>query len=208
MRFPALALLLLAQPPLPELKTEATDGGSAFIVRNVSQQPLTAFLIELVNYPGSFYTLWQDETTAEPVPPGGTRRISVSNMTVGAVPEYVKLQAALYADGSSSGVPERVAQLFARRKAMLETTRDLIARLEKAQAAGTSKSGVAAELKQWAESIPQATRANRDMQTAINQTAARDLIGATAARVGAGSVAEALTGLRTAERTLAGGSNQ
>lgn len=202
MRFPALALLLLAQAPLPELKTEATDGGSVFIIRNVSPQPLTAFLIELVNYPGSFYTLWQDDITAEPLAPGGVRRIPVSNMTVGAVPDYVKLQAALYADGSSSGVPERVAQLVARRKSLLETTRELIGRLENAQA------GVATELRQWAESIPVATRANRDTQTAINQAAARALIGETAARVEAGSVTEALARLRVAEGVLAGGSTK
>jgi len=202
MRFPALALLLLAQAPLPELKTEATDGGSVFIIPNDSPQPLTAFLIELVNYPGSFYTLWQDDITAESLAPGGVRRIPVSNMTVGAVPDYVKLQAALYADGSSSGVPERVAQLVARRKSLLETTRELIGRLENAQA------GVAAELRQWAESIPVATRANRDTQTAINQAAARALIGETAARVEAGSVTEALARLRVAEGVLAGGSKK
>jgi hypothetical protein len=62
-------------------------------------------------------------------------------------------------------VPERVTQLIARRKVLLETTRELIGRLEKAQ--------TAAELKQWAESFPAATRANRNSQTAIDQAAER-----------------------------------
>ena len=65
----ATALLLAlsataATPPLPELRTEPTTGGSIFYVRNVGSQPLTAWLIELVNYPGSSYSLWMDEIAA------------------------------------------------------------------------------------------------------------------------------------------------
>src|SRR3954466_820834 len=95
---------IFAQAPLPDLRVEAAPGGSVFYVRNTSSQPLTAFLIELVNYPGSTFSFWQDDVTATPIPPGGEKRIPVSSMTVGAVPDYVKLQAALYADGSSSGI--------------------------------------------------------------------------------------------------------
>jgi hypothetical protein len=139
----ATALLLAlsataATPPLPELRTEPTTGGSIFYVRNVGSQPLTAWLIELVNYPGSSYSLWMDEIAAEPVLPGVEKRIPVSNMTVGAVPDYVKIQAALYADGTSSGIPEKVAQFIDRRRFMLETTRELIRRIEKGQTAARS----------------------------------------------------------------------
>ena len=39
---------------------------------------------------------------SEPFPPGREKRIPITNMTVGAVPDHVKLQAAFYADGTSS----------------------------------------------------------------------------------------------------------
>src|ERR1035441_4001246 len=121
--FPAIAA---AQMPLPELRTEPTAGGSIFYIRNNSPQPLNAYLIELVDYPGSSYSLWQDETVADPIPPKGEKRIQVANMTVGAVPDYVKMQAALYAGGTTAGIPEKVAQLLDRRRSMLETARQLI----------------------------------------------------------------------------------
>jgi len=136
-----------AEMPLPELRVEPTAGGSIFYVRNGSAQPLTAYLIELVDYPGSSYSLWQDDVTGQPIPPGGEKRITVANMTVGAVPDYVKMRAALYADGSSAGIPEKVAQVVARRRTVLETTRELIDRLEKARSAGASKTTVIAGLK-------------------------------------------------------------
>src|ERR1700687_4235445 len=125
----AFALSAAAQVPLPELRIEPTAGGSIFYVKNVSSQPLTAWLIELVDYPGSSYSLWQDDIS-EPIPAGIEKRIQVANMTVCAVPHYVKIQAAIYADGASSGVPEKVAQFIERRRAILETTRELIHRLE------------------------------------------------------------------------------
>src|SRR5438552_4570146 len=118
-----------AQQPLPELRVEPVAAGSVFFVRNGSAQPLTAFLIELVGYPGSSYTLWQDDLAA-PIPAGGEKRIPVGNMTVGAVPDYVKLQAALYADGSSSGTAAKVTELIERRRTSLVTTRELLRRLE------------------------------------------------------------------------------
>ncbi len=200
MLFPrVLTAIVLALPavaaevPLPELRVEAITGGSIFYVKNVSSQPLTAWLIELVDYPGSSYSLWTDEVS-EPIPPGVEKRIPVSNMTVGAVPDYVKIQAAIYADGAPSGVPEKVAQCIERRRTVLETTRELIRRIE---------SGQVAALKQWAESIPQPGRANRNSQAAINNAVARSLIATTIARIESRSVAEALTVLRASERALA-----
>ena len=189
-----LVLTAYAQSPLPELRTEPTDGGSVFRIRNISSQPLTAYLIELVNYPGSYYALWQDEI-ASAIPPGGEKRIPVTNMTVGAVPDYVKLQAALYADGSSSGAPEKVAQFIERRRFTLDITRQLIARLEK----GASN----AELKTWAESFPAPTRSNRTSQTAVNNTAARTLILDTAAKLDQQTPAAVVTPLRSSEQALA-----
>ena len=51
-----------------------TNGGSILIIRNVAAQPLTGFLIELLNYPGSYHGVWQDNITAEPIAPAQSRR--------------------------------------------------------------------------------------------------------------------------------------
>jgi hypothetical protein len=192
----------LAQTPLPELRTEPTGGGSIFDVRNISSQPLTAFLIELVDYPGSSYAFFEDDLTSEVIAPGVEKRIAVANMTVGAVPDYVKIVAALYADGSSSGTTEKVAQLVERRRFLLQTTRDLIGRLQKAQAAGTQPASAIAELKQWADSMQPAAKGNRNSQRAINEAAAKSLIAETTARLETHSLNDALTWLHGCERTL------
>jgi hypothetical protein len=208
MTVPKLAPALLfaisaaaAEMPLPVLRIEPAPGGSVFYVKNASTQPLTAYLIELVNYPGSSYSLWQEEITGQPVAPGAEKRIPVNNMTVGAVPDYVKLQAALFADGSSSGIPEKVAQLVERRRALLDTTRQLLGRLEKA---GTPKAGQA-DLKQWADSMQPSGRPNRNSQAFINQSAARGLIADTIAGLDRISLEDTLTSLKANERALAAG---
>src|SRR5579884_4054834 len=119
-----------AAEPLPELRTEPVPAGSVFTVKNVGSQPLTAFEIELVNYPGSYYVYWHDDVTA-PLAPGAEKKISVANMTVGAVPDYVKITAAIFADGSTAGAPEKASQLVERRRALLRTARELLQRLDK-----------------------------------------------------------------------------
>jgi len=201
----AAALLLplwaiSAQTPLPELRTEPIGGGSIFHVHNIASQPLTGFLIELVHYPGSSYSFWQDDVSHEPLAPGSEQRIQTTNMTVGAVPDYVKIQAALYADGTSSGVAEKVAQLIERRRFSLETLKKLIDRLEKAKSANTPKASVVTDLKQWADSLQPTGKAKRDSQEAINQAAARNLIADAAASLDAHSLEETLAGLQTSER--------
>jgi len=139
-----VATCAIAQTPSPELRIEAIDAGSVFYVRNASKQPLTAFLIELVGYPGSRYSYWYDDP-AEPIAPGKEKRIQVTNMIVGAAPDYVKVQAAVYADGSRAGAEVKVKQLLERRREVLETTRELIAML--------GKNATAAELKEWGATL-------------------------------------------------------
>ena len=86
---------------------------------------------------------------------------------------------------------------------MLEATRQAIARLEKARAEGTAKSEVISSLKQWADTMqPPPGRANRNSQAAMNQAAAKSVIGAATARLDTQSLAESLTLLRAWERTL------
>jgi hypothetical protein len=191
---------LAARAPLPDLRIEPTGGGSILYVRNAGPEPLAAFLIELVNYPGSSYSFWQDDVTHAPLAPGAEQRIQVANMTIGAVPEYVKVQAALYADGSSSGIPEKIAALIDRRRFALETLRKLIERLEKAQSAGAPKTSVIADLKHWADSLQPAGKAKRNSQAAINQAAARPLIADAAASLEEHSFEESLALLHALER--------
>ncbi|MBN9661126.1 MAG: hypothetical protein J0H49_23240 [Acidobacteria bacterium] len=191
-----------AQSNLPELKVDASDGGSVLRVRNTSSQPVVGFMIELVNYPGSWFAFWQDETTAEPIKPGEERRISITNMTVGAAPEYVKLQAAVFADGSTAGVPERVPVLVERRKQILATVTELVARLSKAEAAGQSGAAVALELKKWDESIAGPTRSNRAKQDGIVAAAVKGRIETAAAALEKGSLPGVLAKLREEEKKL------
>ena len=124
-----LMLFVLAQAPLPSLLVEATDGGSAFVIRNThSSQALTAYLIELVDYPGSSFAYSQDELAqgGSSLGAGKQRRFPVPNMTLGAAPDYVKMRAALYADGSASGADDQVAQLRARRAMLLATIVEIL----------------------------------------------------------------------------------
>ena len=205
MRFPKLSFALLvamcasiawAQAPLPGLRVEPATGSSILYVHNAAgQPPLTAFLVELVHYPGSYYQLWEDDITAQPITPDAEKKISISNMTVGAVPNYVKITAALYADGTSSGVPEKITQLIARRKFLLETTKELINKLDKAHASSS-------DLKQWADSLPSLTKSTQNSQDAINQSAAKALISDTAAQLSSHSADETLASLRSAEAAL------
>lgn len=195
-----LALGAAVAQPLPNLRTEPATGGSIFYVKNAASQPVTAFLIELVNYPGSYYALWQDEAAGELIAPGAEKRIPVANMTVGAVPDYVKLQAALFADGESSGVPEKITQLTERRRFLLGTTRELITRLEKS---GVGNPALIADLKQWSESLLPAGKPKRESQLFINQSAARGLIAETVTALEKSSIGDTLAHLRTSERALA-----
>jgi hypothetical protein len=167
-----------AQGTLPELRIEAVAAGSVLCVRNTSKQPLTAFLIELVGYPGSSYAYWFDDP-AEPVAAGSEKRIPVTNMLVGAAPDYVKMQGSIYADGGTAGAPQKVEQLLARRRAVLDTTRELIGRLE--------HGATAADLKQWAGGV---------------KPPARNVIEGAAAELDRRPVAEVLEKLRGTERAL------
>jgi hypothetical protein len=148
------ALPLAAAPPLPGLRVEAAPAGSVIFVRNVYSQPLTAFIIELVDYPGSSFSRWADLAAGEGIPPGVEKSYPEKSMLVGAVsPEYLKVQAAIYTDGSTSGETEKIKQLIEWRVRRLAITRELIGRIEKSQSNGTRKADLVDELKQWQASI-------------------------------------------------------
>lgn len=99
---------LFAETPVPALRVEPAVQSSILFVKDAPTQPaLTAFLVELVHYPGSYYQLWEDDLITEPIAPGAEKKIPISNMTVGAVPDYVHLTAAIYADGTTAGLPKK-----------------------------------------------------------------------------------------------------
>jgi hypothetical protein len=193
----------MAEAPLPELRVEPATGSSILYVKDpAGQPPLTAFLVELVRYPGSYFQLWEDDA-AHPIAAGVEKTIPISNMTVGAVPKYVKLTAAIYADGTTSGIPEKVTQLIERRRYTLKTTRDLIARLEKAKASGTLAAAVATDLKQVTDAIPALSRSTQNSQDAINQGAAKTLTQETATQLEQHSLDDTIAALKTSEAALA-----
>jgi hypothetical protein len=202
-KFAAALLLVLstaaAQAPLPTLRIEPTTGGSIFYIKNTYTKPVTAYLIELVDYPGSSFWLWADGSTDEMIPAGGELHKSISNMTVGAVPDYVKLQAAIFSDGSTAGIPEKIAQLVGRRRAILAAVRELIHRFEN----NPSPDAVKADLERWSASMPPAGRPNRS-QAAIDQAATKMMISKTASRLGTDTPEKVITDLRALERGLAG----
>lgn len=196
-----LSLALAAQTPLPELKVEATDGGSALRIRNVSSQPVTAYLIELVGYPGSSYAFYHEGIAGRILAPGAEDRFPITNMTVGAAPDYVKMQAALFADGSSAGIPEKVTQLIGLRRTTLETTRELVTRLEKGKDGDPAT--LVEALRQWAGTIPEPAKRERGTPAAVARFTQRELISATAAQLGKGSVQEVLAKLTASLRAFA-----
>jgi hypothetical protein len=196
----ALMLALLpaaAQSPLPTLRIEPTTGGSIFYIKNTYIQPLTAYLIELVDYPGSSFWLWEDIPTSDPIPAGGEIRKPIANMTVGAAPEYVKMQAAIFADGSTAGVAEKITQLLERRRVTLQTVRELIGKFENA----ASKEALTADLKRWSDSVSPPLRGRS--QTAIHQGAAKSMISDASSHLAKEPVEKVLADLRTLEHYLA-----
>jgi hypothetical protein len=205
--FAAALLLALpaagAEPLLPQLRIEPTTGGSIFFVKNVSAQPLTAYLIELVDYPGSFYQLWQDEITGEPIAPAKEKRIPVANMTVGAVPDYVKIQAAVYADGTTAGVAEKVAILLGRRKFSLDTVHDMLRRVEAGKAANTPKEAISANLRQAAEFMLLSAKVDKASAIWVNQAAGRALFSDGASYLDKHSLEETLANLHAWEKAIA-----
>jgi hypothetical protein len=103
------------------------------------------------------------------------------------------MQAAIYADGSTAGAPERVSLLVERRRAILETTREQIRR----NGAGAGSS----EIKEWAGTI----RISGRGVEAMVPMARRQTADAAAGWLEKGSRDDALERLRKTEVALAAG---
>ena len=197
--FLTLVAAVSAQP-LPQLRIEPVDAGSVIYIKNVSAIPLTAFLLELVDYPGSSYTYFRDELATGGIPPGVEKSYRVTNMTIGASPDYVKVQAAVYQDGSSSGIPAKVSLILARRRATLQATRDLIERIEKD---GTSKEKLSAEFKQWADLKKPARGVKLTSPEGARLDAAYETVSSAIQMLNDHSVEDTLRNLRETEKALA-----
>ena len=104
---PVLLLPLFATAAqLPELRTEPIGGGTVFFVKNTSSQPLTGYSDRAGGLSWQLlFAVAGRNSPASLMAPGAEKRIQVTNMTAGAVPDYMKIQAAIYADGSTAGVP-------------------------------------------------------------------------------------------------------
>src|SRR5690242_6430941 len=149
----ALAAAAVAQSPLPALRVEAIDAGTVLHVKNTAAKPLTAFLVEMVDYPGSTFTYWFDELP-DGLAPASERPFQVANQLPGAVPDSVKMQAAIFADGSTAGIPAKIALLIDRRRVLRDATRDIVSRLSSA----ADRPAAIAALRQLAASAPPARR--------------------------------------------------
>jgi hypothetical protein len=194
----ASMLVAAADAPLPALRVEAVDAGSVLYVKNNWDRPLTAYLVELVGYPGSSFSLFKDDPAAA-IAPGAELKIPIVNMTVGAAPEYVKLTGAIYADGSLAGAAEKTSLMLGRRKYIIGLTGELVERIQK----GGDKAALIASLKQWSDSLPPATRPRRGSQEAANQAAGRELIAAACSALEKGTADGAVASLKASRSALA-----
>ncbi len=123
-------LVFAADVPLPTVSAEpAGDSGSVIRVRNTGSAALTAFVVEMVDYPGNRFGMAQDLIWEKPVPPGETAEYKTGAMMPGSAPEYLKARAAVYADGSTAGLPEKVAMLLDVRRRTLRGIRAVLARM-------------------------------------------------------------------------------
>jgi len=122
-----------ADAPLPGLRVEAVPDGSILIVRNPHTVPLTAVLVEMVGYPGGSFRFLQDDVEGEAIAPGSERRYQVRSMLAGVAPDYLKVQAAVYSDGATSGAPGEVGQILSGRRIRLKSLREEIERLRKSE---------------------------------------------------------------------------
>lgn len=190
-------LVAAADAPLPGLRVEAIDAGSVLYVKNTWDRPLTAYLIELVGYPGSSFSLFKDDPAAA-IAPGAELKIPIVNMTVGAAPEYVKMTGAVYADGSLAGAAEKTALMLGRRKFVIATTGELVQRIHK----GGDKAALIASLIEWSASLPPSTRPRRNSPEAVNQAAGRELIASACAALEKGTPESVIAALKASEAAL------
>ena len=206
-RFAAIVIfalpLVAADAPMPDLKVEPMTGGSALTIKNNYTQPLNAFLIELVDYPGSNYSSTYDLLPPDGIAAGGEKKLNVANVTIGTVPDHVKLQAAVYEDGTTVGAPDKVKHILDTRRARLENTREIIKRIEQDKKDGKDKDAVVADLRQWAITIVPPPPPGTRPVTEPAKLVMRNMVAAAASNILKQNVDEELAALKKTEALLA-----
>src|SRR5690349_12279606 len=185
----AIFASLAAGAPCPEVTAEPVEGGSLIRIRHNEPPALTAFLLEIVDYPGNHFTHMEDELFRGGIAAGEEKRIVVQSFMPGTVPDYLKATAAIYEDGGTCGATDKVKLIVDARRQNLQLTREIIGRIQKSLSAGDSAEDLEAQLTLWARS------------TAASSAA---VITHTAGELKRRSPDEVLGALRIVERTLAG----
>jgi hypothetical protein len=140
----------IAQTACPEVKAEPVENGSLIYLRHNEAQPLTGFLIEIVDYPGNRFVYMKDELFGASLAAGEERRIVVNSLMPGTVTDYLKVTAAVYADGATCGKAEKVKLIIDARRQQRELNREIISRIRKAVSAGDSTESLTTGLTGWA----------------------------------------------------------
>jgi hypothetical protein len=143
---------VMSAAPCPEVNAEPFKDGSLIRIRHDQPQVLTAFLIEIVDYPGNRFAHLEDELFRDSIPAGKERRLVVSSLMPGTVPDYLKVTAAIYGDGTVCGTLEKVKLILDARRENLQQTREIIGRIQKAQTSQGSTASLTAELRARAQS--------------------------------------------------------
>jgi len=201
---PVLALQAkAADAPIPELRVEADPSGSVFDVKNVYSQPLTAMLIELVDFPDDKYSFTRDDMGPGAIAAGTDKKIRVANPNPGTAPDHVKITAAIYADGETAGAPDKIKHILDLRRGRLENTRAIIQRIEKDQKDGKDKDAIIADLRQWATTIVPPPPPGMQPITEPAKTVMRNMVVVSAGQVNTKGIVEELTQLKKTESELA-----
>jgi hypothetical protein len=210
MRFHSLtATLILALPllaadaPMPDLHVEAEASGSILSVKNTYSQPLTALLIEMVDFPSDSFTFTRDELGTLAIPANTEKKLRVANPSPGTAPDHVKIMAAIYADGETAGSAEKVKHILTLRRERLENIRAIIERIETAQKASKDKDAIVADLRQWATTIVPPPPPGMQPITEPAKTLKRNMIVVAAGVVNTKGIADELTSLKRSEAELA-----
>lgn len=177
-----------AAAPCPEVKAEPAPEGSRIHIQNTAAHPITAFVIEIVDYPGNQFAYRKDELFGAAIAPASERIITVGTLMPGTVPDYLKMTGAVFANGDICGDSQKVKPILDLRRENLKLSRDLISRVEKAKAAQQAPDKLAAEL------VESARSAKEGPSGVINHIASF---------LKRGSYDDVLAALRTTEQILA-----
>lgn len=201
-----LALLLIAvssvwavEPKVPDVRVEQTPNGPVVYVHNpMKQEFLTAVCLAVSEHP-----FWEDEIQ-EPIAPGAEKRIAITNLPSGVKADQVQVKAAIYSDGTLAGNPQLGIMIVKRRWFVMDTSHELIRRLQQAQHDNTPKATVMGDLKAWADSLQPVPDAPLFNERLVDRSAGRELILRTIAEIDkTNSYSDALVDLLHSEANIA-----